>query len=37
MPGLQTGTTLIQLPAWNDLPDDVKKELCSAVAFTTLK
>ena len=26
MPGLQTGTTLIQLPAWNDLPDDVKKE-----------
>ena len=26
MPGLQTGTTLVHLPAWNDLPDDVKKE-----------
>ena len=37
MPGLQTGTTLVHLPAWNDLPDDVKKRLCSAVAFTTLK
>ncbi|MGB0655750.1 MAG: sulfatase-like hydrolase/transferase [Pirellulales bacterium] len=26
MPGLQTGTKLVHLPAWNDLPDDVKKE-----------
>ena len=26
MPGLQTGRTLVDLPAWNDLPDDVKKE-----------